>query len=349
MTVVGPIVVFVLLLVIIWTLAALLSFGVDGSRMNRQIKDLDGPAPDELRNISIVRNQFVTISVVSLVASVLAGIGGALFVDAGKLRVPSSQAPVVLIGLALFLIEFTGILIGYYVTRPTQAWVRDCNVFRSYLRQINARGWVGESELADIRERQSRWSDDTNVRPLHNPHELRELGLELPRAYEEWISPVRHDPAQFGAKLRDDVTERQVRRWIRCKRLWQLRILPLLSGATIGFVLAGTIRAFTHLNKLAFWVLLFPAIAFCCILMLYWLAFRAGRIDLVLINRRLALERKQLHDCDQLISQIERWRDRERTDASQVDVQSGTSRSIIRIGQWDLCLRYDGISSRRKV
>src|SRR5262249_54064292 len=128
-----------------------------------------------------------------------------------------------------------------------------------------------------------------------------------------------------------------------------LGILPLLSGITFGLVLAGIIRVSAHLTWLTFWTLLFPLLTFGCIVVLSWLAFRAGRVDLVLINRRLALERKQVHDCDQLITQIEGRRDQERADASPTDVHPGAGRSIIRIGRWDFCLRYDGIPARRKV
>lgn len=339
MTVVRLVVGFALFIALLWAPISLLSLGLDNMLMNRQVKDLERPNPDEIRSYKVIVNQFVPMSVVNLMAGALAGIGASLFVDSGRLRWPSSQTPIVLIGLAIFLTEFTGIAIAFYVTRPTRAWITDSSVFRSYLRQVNARRWVGDNELADIKRLQAMWSVKTNVRPLRDPNELRDLALELPTAHEEWASVIRYDPVEFGARLRADVSMKQVRRWIRRKRLWRLGIPPLMTG----LVLAALIRGLIRLTGLAAWlsVLLFVPLACGCVLSLYWLAFRVGRLDLVMTNRYLALERKQLCDSNKLISQIEQSQGQEQTNASPSADVPDSSRFVIRIGRWELCHRPD--------
>jgi hypothetical protein len=337
MTVVRLVVGFAVFLALLWTPISLLSLGLDDLLMKRRIKDLERPNPDEIRSYKIIVSQFVPMSVVNVMAGALAGIGASLFVDSGRLRWPSSQTPIVLIGLAIFLTEFTGIAIAFSVTRPTRAWITDSSVFRSYLRQVNARRWVGDSELADIKRLQEMWSAKTNVRPLRDPDELRGLGLELPMAREEWASLVRYDPVQFRDRLRADVNTRQIRRWITRKRLWRLGIPPLVTG----LALAGVIRGLIRLTGLSTWVsvLLFVPLAFGCVFLLYWLAFRIGGRDLVATNRYLALERKQLCDSDKLISQIEQSNGQEQANASPTDGVPDSSRFVIRIGRWELCHR----------
>jgi hypothetical protein len=85
------------------------------------------------------------MSVVNLMAGALAGIGASMFVANGQLRWPSSQVPLALIVSAISLVELIGVLFVAYLTRPTWAWIEDSSVFRSYLRQVKLRGWVGEN------------------------------------------------------------------------------------------------------------------------------------------------------------------------------------------------------------
>jgi hypothetical protein len=103
--------------------------------MNRQIRDFERPHPEEVRNNKLVVGQFVPMSVVTLIAGTLAGISASLFVYDGHLRWPSSQVPLALFGFAIFVAEFGGIAIASYVSRPTQSWVEDSSVFRSWLRR----------------------------------------------------------------------------------------------------------------------------------------------------------------------------------------------------------------------
>jgi hypothetical protein len=323
---------FAALVAALWAPLSLVPLGSYNSRMNRQIRDFERPHPEEVRNNKLVVGQFVPMSVVTLIAGTLAGISASLFVYDGHLRWPSSQVPLALFGFAIFVAEFGGIAIASYVSRPTQSWVEDSSVFRSWLRRMRARGWIEESELAQIRKIQSKWAATSKAWPLRNPHELRQLGLELLIAREEWASPIQPDPVQFGARLSADMDAGQVWCWIRHKRLWRLGIPPVISGLALAGIIRGLIRL-TGLS-LSLSVLLSVPIAFGCVALLYWLAFRIGRLDLVMTNRYLALERKQLDDCDQLIDIIQRCRD-EQVNASPI---YGPQRMlVVRIGRWELC------------
>jgi hypothetical protein len=313
--------------------------------MNKRIKDAERPHPDEIRDSRIVAAQFVPMSVVNLMAGALAGIGASLFVSKGRLLWPASQVPLALIMSAVTLIELTGIAIAAYLARPTWAWVEDSSVFRSYLRQLRARGWVGEGELAEVQKRKLIWSSRTNVRPLRNPRDLCELGLELPTAHEEWASSVRCDPVEFGARLRAEVGVKQTRRWIVRRRWRRLGIAPFVSGLAI----AGLIRGLVGIAGLAasLSVLLFVPLAFGCIATLYWIAFQVGRLDLVMTNRYLALERAQLRECDWLIEQIEDLHARQKINNSVAYGGSDVRRMILRIGRWEILRHRDGRSARQ--
>lgn len=332
---------------ILWTPLSLIPLSLENSRMNRRIVDADRPHPDEVRNSRVIAAQFVPMTVVNLMAGALAGIGASMFVDNGRLRWPSSPAPLVLIVSAIALTELIGIVLVAYLTRPTWAWIEDSSVFRSYLRQVKARGWAGERELAQLRKRQSAWAGTTNVRPLRSPRDLRELGLELPAAGKEWASHEGCDHAEFGAELQADVSRKQVGRWITRRRLWRLGIPPLVTALAI----AGEARGLMVAAGLTFsWSLVLTVpIAFCCAVVLYWLAFRVGRLDLVMTNRYLALERAQLRDCDQLIDQINEMHAREQADASPVPADSGADQLMLRIGRWEICRHHNGTQATRRL
>lgn len=115
------------------------------SHMSRRIVDAERPHPDDVRNSIVIAVQVVAMSVVNLMAGALAGIGASMFVANGQLRWPSSQVPLALIVSAISLVELIGVLFVAYLTRPTWAWIEDSSVFRSYLRQVKLRGWVGEN------------------------------------------------------------------------------------------------------------------------------------------------------------------------------------------------------------
>lgn len=325
--------------IILWAPIGLLTLGLDNSRMNKRIKDAERPHPDEIRDGRVIAAQFVPMSVVNLMAGALAGIGASLFVSGGRLVWRASQVPLALIVSAIVLIEFTGIAIVAYLARPTWAWVEDSSVFRSYLRQLKARGWIREGELAEIRKRRSEWLSRTNARPLHNPHDLSDLGLELPRAHEEWASPVRYNPVEFGARLRREVSANQARRWIACRRLWRLGIAPLASGLAIAGMILGLALIAGLAAPLS--VLLFVPIAFGCVAVLYLIAFRVGRFDLVMTNRYLALERAQLRDCDRLIEQIEHLHAHEKVNNSVAWTDPDAGRVMLRIGRWEILRCHD--------
>jgi hypothetical protein len=331
---------------ILWTPLSLIPLSLENSRMNRRIVDAERPHPDEVRNSRVIAAQFVPMSVVTLMAGALAGIGASMFVDNGRLRWPSSQAPLALIVSAIALTELIGIVLVAYLTRPTWAWIEDSSVFRSYLRQVKARGWAGERELAQLRKRQSTWAGTTNVRPLRSPRDLRELGLELPAAYKEWASPDGCDHAEFGAELQADVSRKQIERWIMRRRLWRLGIPPLVTALAI----AGEARGLMVVAGLPFslsLVLTVP-VAFCCGIVLYWLAFRVGRLDLVMTNRYLALERAQLRDCDQLMAQIDELHTREQANASPASADSSADWLTLRIGRWEICRHHNGTQATRR-
>ena len=336
-TVFGLVAVLVLFLVILVASLAWLTLGLDNLRMNRRIKDFDGPQPDEVRNARVMASQFVTMSVVNLIAGALAGIGGSLFVDGGRLRLPSTQAPILLITFALILTEFTGMALAFYVSRPVRAWITDSSIFRSYLRTLRARGRVGENELAEIRIDLEGWLGKTKARPLRDPHELSRLGLALPRAPEEWVA--RWDPVEFGTRLRADVSIEQVLRWITRKRLWRLGIPPLLLGLALAIITCG-LAGFDDLTP-SLSVSLYAILAIGFSSPLYLLTYQFGQLDLVMTNRYLALEKKQLRDCDQLISQVQQLHDREQINAAQTEADPSACRVLLRIGQWDLYRRYD--------
>lgn len=342
-TVFGLVAVLVLFLVILVASLAWLTLGLDNSRMNRRIKDFDGPQPDEVRNARVMASQFVTMNVVNLIAAALAGIGGSLFVDGGRLRLSSTQAPaLLLVSFAVILTEFTGMAVASYVSRPVRAFITDTSIFRSHLRGLRARGGVGENELAEIRIDREGWRGKTKARRLCDPDELRRLGLALPRAPEEWVA--RCDPVRFGVRLRADVSMEEVLRWITRKRLWRLGIPPLMLGLALA-IITGGLAGFDDLMP-SLWVPLYAILAIGFSSPLYLLTYQFGQVDLVMTNRYLALERKQLRDCDQLISQIQQLHDREQVNAAQAGADLSAYRVLLRIGQWDLCRRDDRIPAR---
>jgi hypothetical protein len=326
-----------LFLDLIWAIIWLLQIGLDGRQMNRRIKDADHPSPDELRNRAVMIGQLALMGMVNVMAGALAGIGSSLFVDEGRLRWPSSQAPYALIILAVSLTVFSGVIIAAYITRPARKWVWDTSDFRSYLRQIKREGVVSETELVEIRERRERWEKHTNVRPLRNPEQLRALGLKLPKAREEWASSAPNDTVEFGILLRDDVTHKQVWLWIWRRRLWQLGVPPFIAGCTIALIIVGRLALILPSVPLLFRWLLLIVVAVICIRSIYWLAFRVGRLDLVMTNRYLALERKQLSDCDRLIGQIKESHRRQHEYTSLTEANGSSDKLVLRIGRWDLC------------
>lgn len=333
-----------------WTLFWLLYLGLDSRQMNRRLKDAEHPPPSELRNRAVLIGQLAMMGLVNVMAGTLAGIGSSLFVDGGQFRWPSSQVPYTLIITAASLTVFSGIAIASYLTRPPRAWVWDTSDFRSYLRQIRSEGLVDETDLSEIRKRRLKWDKRTNVRPLRSPDELRRLALELPKAHQEWLSSASsasYTPREFGDRLRTDVTARKIWRWIGRKRLWQLGIPPFIAGFTIALIIIGRLAPTLSGLPAFFSRLLFVALTLICIVFVYRLAFIAGRLDLVMTNRYLALERKQLHDCDCLIEQIEESRRLQQEYSSHAGADGSTDKLVLRIGRWDLCRRSDGISLYR--
>jgi hypothetical protein len=324
----------------LWAPIGLSTLGLDNSRMNKRIKDAERPHPDEIRDNRAIAAQFVPMSMVNLTAGSLAGIGASLFVSGGRLLWPASKVPLALIVSAIVLIEFTGIAIVAYLSRPRWAWVEDSSIFRSYLRQLKARGWIGEGELAEVQKRRSAWLSKTIVRPLRSPHDLCELSLEFSSARQEWASSIRYNPVEFGARLRAEVSVKQARRWILHRRLWRLGIAPLMSGLAIAGLICGLI-SFTGLPA-SLSVLLFVPLSFSCVGGLYWIAFRVGRLDLVMTNRYLALERAQLRDCDRLIAKIEELHKREQVSTPVACTNSDAARVILRIGRWAIWRHQDG-------
>jgi hypothetical protein len=319
-----------------FTLYSFIDLGWYDRKLNRQIKDAERPPPDEERDLQAIASQLAPMSMVNILAGTLAGIGASLFVANGRLRWPSSAIPYYLIQGALALTVLTGMALTAYIRRPRRSWVRDASALRSYLRQVNERGHVEESELIEIQKLRSRWKENTNAWPLRKASELKELGLELPSAHSEWNSPTLQDPVQFGADLRKEVNKIQVRRWIRRKRLWKLVIPPYACGLT----LAGLIGVVIVSANFTVWksALFYLPIVCGYTLFLYWIAFRIGRLDLVVTNRLFALERAQLERCDRLIEQIKR-----KHMLRQVKAGPTTGKLILRIGRWELRLRNDEV------
>jgi len=345
MTAVKIVIAFALFLDLIWTIIWLLYLGLDGRQMNRRMKDAEHPSPEDLRNRAVMVGQLALMGVVNVMAGALAGVGSSLFVDGGRFRWPSSQVPYALITVAVSLTVFSGTIIAAYITRPVRKWVWDTSDFRSYLRQIKREGLVSETGLVEIRKRRERWEKRTNARPLRTPEELSTLGLELPKAHEEWVSSAPNDPVVFGSLLRADVTAKQVWRWIWRKRLWQLGIPPFIAGCTIALIIIGRLASILPSLPLLFAWLLLIVLALICIRSVYWLAFRVGRLDLVMTNRYLALERKQLSDCDCLIGQIEESHRRQQEYTSLAGANGSPDKLVFRIGRWDLCRRNEEISA----
>jgi len=318
-----------------FTLYSFLDLGWYDWKLNRRIKDAERPPPDEERDIQAVVSQLVPMSMVNILAGALAGIGASLFVDNGRLRWPASGIPYYLIEGALFLTVFTGMALTAYIRRPRRSWVRDASALRSYLRQINAGRRVEVSDLDEIQNLRSRWKEKTSAWPLRRAEELRELGLELPTAHSEWNSQRLYDPIQFGSDLRKEVNKRQVRRWIKQKRLLRLGAPPFASGLTLtGLIIVVIVSA----NSTDWKSALFIPIVVGYTALLYWMAFRIGRLDLVVTNRLLALERAQLDQCDRLIEQI-----KEKHMLEQVRANPESGNLILRIGRWELRTRRDEV------
>jgi hypothetical protein len=339
------IIAFALFLDLIWTLYWLLYLGLDSREMNRRIKDAEHPPPDELRDRVVIIGQLVLMSLVNVMAGTLAGIGASLFVDGGRFRWPSSNVPYALIIIAALLTGFSGLAIAAYITRPALMWVWDTSDFRSYLRQVKGEGLVSETSLAEIQKRRLKWDKRTDVRGLRSLDELGRLGLELPEAHEEWGSRTPNDHVEFGRQILKDVTVGQTWRWIFRKRLWRLGIPPFIAGCALALIIIGRLApTLPHLPIVFPWLLL-VVFALFCILLLYTLAYRVGRLDLVMTNRLAALERKQLDDCDLLIEQIGELRKRQQEHALGAKVDGSTDKLMLRIGRWDLCRRSDGISA----
>jgi hypothetical protein len=347
MTTVKIVIAFTLFLDLIWTMFWLLYLGLDSRQMNRQIKDAEHPSPDELRNRAVMIGQLALMGLVNVMAGALAGIGSSLFVDGGRFRLPSSQVPYILIVIAASLTVFSGIIIGTYITRPAREWVWDTSDFRSYLRQVKREGLVSETELAKIRKRRDRWDVRTNVRPLRGPNDLSRLGLELRKAHEEWASSAPNDPVEFGTRLRADVTAKQVWRWIWRRRFWQLGVSSAIASCAVALIITGRLASKLPRLPILFPWLLLIALALICIAFVYLLAFRVGRLDLVMTNRYFALERKQLRDCDSLIGQIQELHRRRQEYASLAGADGSADKLVFRIGRWDLCRRNEEISEYR--
>jgi len=349
MAAVKIVIAFALVLNLLWTIIWLLYLGLDGRQMNRRMKDAERPSPDELRNRAVMVGQLALMGMVNVMAGALAGIGSSLFVDGKQFQWPSSQVPYALIVLAASLTVFSGMIIAAYITRPARKWVWDASGFRSYLRQIKREELVSETDLTEIRKRRERWKQRTNVNPLSNPEELSTLGLELSKAREEWVSSVPNDPVEFGTLLRGSVTRKQVWRWILRKRLWQLGIPPFIAGCAIALIIIS--RLASILPSVPLWSawLLLIVLAFICIRSVYWLAFRVGRLDLVMTNRYFALERKQLSDCDRLIGQINETHRRQQEHTSLAEANGSSDKLVFRIGQWDLCRHSEEIPAQGRV
>lgn len=322
-------------LVTLTTLISISALWWEDWNLNRRMKDAERPPPEEERDLQAIVAQLGPMSMANIMAGALAGIGASLFVDNGRLRRPSSQIPYALIALALALTVFTAMALTAYIRRPRPSWVGNTSSLRSHLRRVNEQSRIGESDLAEARELRSRWAEDTVVRPLRRVNELRELGLELPAAYEEWNSATPYDPIRFGAKLKTEISAKQVRRWIGRKRLWRLGIPPFASG----LALAGIIIIVIALGKFTIWssALVYTPIVCLYTVLLYWWAFRTGRLDLMATNRLFALERSQLDDCDRLIEQIEKKFILGQLRSDQ------RGRLILGIGRWELRLRNDEV------
>lgn len=345
MTEVRIVAALVLILSLIWMAYWLLYLGLDGSRMNRRVKDAEHPSPDELRNRAVMVGQLALMGWINVTAATLAGIGGSLFDDGGRFRWPSSPAPYELILLAAALMALSGMIIATYITRPAWKWILDTSDFRSYLRQLKRKGVISETEPAEIRKRREKWQVRTNVRPLRSSEELRKLGLELEKAHEEWGSPPPNGSVEFGARLREDVSDKQVRRWIWCKRRWQLWMPPFIAGCcAIALMITGShgIDATASLRVLLTRLLL-VVLVLICIALVRWLTFRVGRLDLVMTNRYFALERKQLNDCKSLIEQIEVAHGQQQKHASHAGADGSVDKLVLRIGRWDLSRRDEEI------
>lgn len=143
-------------LVLAFTVYSFLDLGWYDWKLNRRIKDAERPPPDEERDIQAVVSQLVPMSMVNILAGALAGIGASLFVVNGRLRWPASMIPYYLVEGALCLTVFTGMALTAYIRRPRRAWVRNSSALRSYLRQINERPRVEESDLDEIQKLRSR-------------------------------------------------------------------------------------------------------------------------------------------------------------------------------------------------
>jgi len=318
-----------------WAFISLISLWADNWRMNRQIKDGRGPRPDELRNASTMAGQLVLINVINIITGATAGIGASLFVGTDKLRWPPTGLAIALITAALIVTEITGIFVIRYTSRPTRAWITDTSIFRAYLTQVSASGLVSDEDMQDILASRSEWSCRTVVRPLRTAQEMQELGLELISAREEWASPASIDPVEFGKMLQARVSRKQVWLWIRRKRIWRLGIPPGASAFTLAALTLVTLNWYGYAGPGT----LVPLIFFTPIWggFLYGAAFFVARRDLIMTNRYLALEAKQLSDCDRLIEQIKELQAFRKSEV--ISNREAGSSVIVRIGRWDLRLR----------
>lgn len=316
-----------------WAPICLLSIGISNLRESRRLEDNDGPLPDDVRNSRAIAGQLVPMSLANLMGGALAGIGASLYVNNGKLRWPSSSMPEALIIVALMLTEFSGMAITLYVTRPTRAWITDANVFRSHLRQIRDRGWIGKSDLAEIEKRKLEWKEKTDIRPLRKSDELYKSKLYLPAAKDEWLSPTPYEPKIFTSKLLANVSSRQVWRWIMRKRLWKLGVPPLVSGLALA-LLISVVSYQVHPAAVSVMRLFLLLLSVSCPAAFYWVTYRVGRLDLVMTNRYFALERAQLRDCDGLIDEI-----KGDYEVSRNGVRLDAGRVVLRFGRWDICKR----------
>lgn len=186
--------------------------------------------------------------------------------------------------------------------------------------------------MDDILATRSEWSSRTIVRPLRSAQELQKLGLELSSARQEWTSPTPTNPVAFGDKLRAEVSRKQVWLWIWRKRLWRLGIPSAGSTFTLAALTFVALVPYTHSK--------FPTIILLVTLALLWgavlysMSFFVARRDLVMTNRYIALEQKQLNDCDQLIERIKELH-KIQGNGPFLDRRDRSS-LVVRIGRWDL-------------
>ncbi|MGW4528982.1 hypothetical protein [Amycolatopsis sp. NPDC004378] len=311
----------------LWLVTYIVVTPIQSRISNRRLRWTTGDHVEDVRNRASLAAQLSLMGPVNTVAGAFAGLGASMYVVNSEFQFTTSLLPVILLGIALVSVQFGGLIIGFWASRPLRAWITNPLVLEATLRRRVQEGPAPremvddfEQNLADLRRKPS-------VRGLKTADDLMRLGMQAPAALEEWPAAPDHDSAKWTKIVRHELDRHAGRRW-----LWHGHrrsfLLPLVLGSALAFAVAwlGTVQFDSGPIVAAVLVIAFSLWH----LLLAWLGSKAVREDLVLTNRQDALVRAKLSLCAELILALRRQGE----PATATSVDSTTL--VVSIGRWQL-------------